>query len=94
MNIINTEELEKLLVSNWTAFLQPREILKFANEQVKNINVDSPINNLSISRFELKSNGFLLWVEFNSTISQQKINGTIEAFLTTAGELQPIRTII
>jgi len=89
MNIINTEELEKILVANWTAFLQPREILKFTIEQAKTVNIDSPIGNLSISRFELKNYGFLIWIEFSSN----QTKGTIEAQITN-GSIYPLKITI
>jgi hypothetical protein len=91
---IDTEKLEKLLIANWTAFLQPREILKFVIEQAKTVNIDSPISNLSISRFELNDYGFLVWIEFNSIVNNQKINGTIEATIDSTGNLHPIDVAI
>ena len=102
MNIIKPEGLEKLLIANWTQVLDVKAVYKFINE-----NIDSPINNLTITRFEPQENGFLLWIEFNYVESLKKvyvnamgypirigtstINITIEAFLKLSGEIQFIK---
>ena len=86
--IIDTIELEKILIANWTAFLNPREMIKIATEQARKNNMNGPINGLTVSRFELNSNGFLVWMEFSANNQQR---ATIEALLSTDGYLTPMR---
>lgn len=88
MKILNAEGLEKLLVRYWTEVLDARSVLKFAAEQAQNNDIKGPINNLTISRFEPICEGFLVWIEFNSTKSLKKVYVTIEALLKLSGELQ------
>jgi len=88
MQILNIQELEKLLIANWTAFLNHREIFKILTDQTKNNTINGPINGLTVSRFELKPKGFLIWMEFNSN----QVAYTTELILNFDGELIPIRT--
>lgn len=92
MQILNIQKLETLLVANWTGFLNTREILAFVNNQARYLNIDGPISSLTISRFEFIKDGFLLWMEYSTTLNNEKIRITTEALLTASNELLHIRS--
>lgn len=82
---INIIELEKILLANWTAFLNPREIISFITaETTKNNETNDPISSLTVSRFELTQNGFLIWIDFKSNNKQT----TLEVLLKLNGEIK------
>jgi calcineurin-like phosphoesterase family protein len=76
---IDKEKFETVLLSNWTTFIDPRELLVF----VQNCSV-SKINKISLSRFEMISKGFLVWVECNQNTSNQ----TVELFIDNNGAIR------
>ncbi len=59
--MLNKEKLEKLLLTQWTEFLDYQKIRSFSESATK-----QKIQKLSISRFELTEKGFLLWIEANN----------------------------
>lgn len=89
MKILNATELEKILIANWTAFLNPREMIKFTTEALNKKNINGPITSLVVTRFEATSAGFLIWIELKTSIRL-----TIEALLSLNGEISHIRTEI
>ena len=99
--ILDRDKLEKLLISRWADFLDIRKLLKFA----KNISdmayshSTNTIKNIKISRFELKENGFIIWLETtfltssNLSDSTQIVNTTYELFLDFQGTIEYIQSI-
>ena len=91
--IINSENLEKLLSSRWTEFLDIRKIMAFTRQIADEKLGLKSVHNISISRFEIKEIGFILWIEFNTGPLVTDENKTIEAFLTNTGELTSLHVI-
>ena len=60
--LINTENLEKLLVINWTKFLDYRGLLSFI--QLNNNINEFKMQQLSLSRFEFTDDGFIIWADY------------------------------
>jgi len=95
--IINEENLEKLLVANWTQFIDSKLLRDFVqNEVPKNLDslINIPTKNLSIntnrvslSRFYPFENGYILWIEFILNTGDKMAEGTIEAFTSTRNKL-------
>jgi hypothetical protein len=56
---IDKENLERLLLSHWTSFINPRRLLDFVQNSSQ-----SKIDKISLSRFEFVDKGFLVWVEY------------------------------
>lgn len=91
--IINEENLEKVLVANWTQFIDVSLLRDFVrNEVPKHLNsfITIPIkkgsintNNISLSRFYSFKNGYIFWVDFILHIENKIAEGTIEAFYTS-----------
>ena len=70
-------KLEKLLLTNWTNFINYHQLLEFTNTIVTNVTPNCKINKIKLSRFEMINNGFIIWIEYYGPA-----NGTIEALLT------------
>ena len=89
--IIKKENLEQLLVANWTQFIDTGLLRSFVQNEVPkhlssliNIPVKKPsINssNISLSRMYRFRNGYIVWIEFISTLDNKTAEGTIEAFI-------------
>ncbi len=84
MNIsFNKEEFERLLIKNWTVFLDPREIIKFVNNQaqIQNIQLDEPIRTIKLSKCTVACDYSLgIWIEFNAMIAGKLTQGTVDAY--------------
>jgi len=89
--IIKKENLEQLLVANWTQFIDTKLLRSFVQDEVpKNLNglINIPIkkpsinsSNISLSRMYRFHNGYIIWIEFISTLENKVAEGTIEAFI-------------
>jgi hypothetical protein len=99
VNIFNADNLEKLLVANWTHFLDSSKlmayVLKTVQENANRLDIISSekIKNkgikITISRFVLKKEYFLVWVDFNVPLQQFKnADGTLELLVFFNGDIQ------
>lgn len=89
---IKVDQLENLLLKNWANFLDSRELINFTLKCVRdNINSLKKIQEeslpergvqITLSKFELTPNGFLLWIDFTVPNKNSLSLGTIEAILT------------
>ena len=94
-NVIKTEKLEQMLIKFWAEFLDYRKVITFVTMSVRDnefpiFEEDSlPQKNveISISRFALKNDGFLLWLDFTVPKETGFVVGTCEATLKNSGEL-------
>ena len=103
MSILKKENLEKLLIANWTQFLDIQKVMSFVLEQVRNnLNNFALIEqgqykafgtNVTISRFQIIPTGFIIWAEFKTSLDDKFVIGTTEFILTNSGSLQPVETI-
>ena len=92
--IIKEENLEKLLVANWTQFIDTKLLRDFVqNEVPKNLNsfINIPLkktsintNSVSLSRFYFSKHGYIFWVEFILKIENKIAEGTIEGLISSS----------
>jgi hypothetical protein len=89
--VIKLEEFEKTLVKRWAEFVDTRSALTF----VKNIaetkigfTPKCKIVKLQISRFEPKTDFFLVWLESRILDQGKQVNVTIEASLDLSGNME------
>jgi len=101
-NIINSLNLEKILIKNWANFLDQKRLMAFALMCVRNHKFNNTINakneispniKISISQFKINKLGFNIWVEYNIPIEENIAIGTIELLLSNEGELKHLQTI-
>ncbi len=69
---IQTKQLEELLLANWTKFINIRELTNFATIQCNN-----PVKKITLSRFELLNDGFLVWAECHTNCDNYTVEFTI-----------------
>lgn len=92
-NAFNEENFEKLLVTNWTQFINSSKLMAYViqitQENANNlIETSEPIKTtgvkISVSRFSLTpQKDFIIWVEFTLPISPNKMTeGTVELSLS------------
>jgi hypothetical protein len=74
-------KLEKLLIREWTEFLDSRKLLRFIKRTIEETGqiADDPLG-FSITRFELTNDGFIIWIEGHYGKESKKF--TIEANLS------------
>jgi hypothetical protein len=102
-SVIKEEQLEELLLVNWTKFLDTAQIMAFVLSNVRSsINSFTHLEQtqfakkavqVTLSRFQPVKNGFILWAEFNIPINEQIAIGTTELHLTNTGTLSHIQSI-
>lgn len=103
VNIFDADKLEKLLVANWTHFLDSSRLMAYVLQKIQenasslDIISSEKIKNkgikITLSRCMLTPHGFLIWVEFNAPMAQPKsyAEGTMELLLDTKGQFNFIQ---
>jgi len=95
--MINIEKLEKILIAKWAEFIDARELITFVAKIAKEhfITENIRVQRVTLSRFELKEDGFLLWIEsiINLADRNEEVNMTSEAYLLNNGSLRHMQTI-
>lgn len=100
--MLKKNKLEELLLTNWTKFIDMKLFSKIITENVHaNINQLAFLNKqkqitgtkITISKFQLLSEGFVIWVEFQIPYQNNMTEGTIEFLLLYSGHLKHIQTI-
>lgn len=97
MNIFDADKLEKILVANWTHFLDSSKLMAYVlqkiQENASSLDIISPekIKNkgvkMTLSRFNLTPHGFIIWVEFNAPLAPSNyVEGTMELLLDLQGQ--------
>lgn len=96
-NVINNEKLEQLLTKNWAEFIDYRKLIAFIMICVRDNKDTFPIHKeldlpkknveITISKFSIKRDKFLLWIDFTVPQESGFSIGTCEAYLTNLGEL-------
>lgn len=99
--MINFQELENLLIKNWTTFLDPKKFINLITESA--LNASLPISErpqslklgtqVKLSRFTLTEQGFILWADFIIAQKDKTAIGTVELLLSSSGVIQPIQTV-
>tara|TARA_Y100000296_G_C4961894_1_gene151410 strand:- start:161 stop:487 length:327 start_codon:yes stop_codon:yes gene_type:complete len=101
-DIIDNLKLEKLLVANWANFLDQKKLIAYTLMCVSNhefgqsVETDGkllPNVKITISHFQLKKDGFNLWIEYSIPMEQNVAIGTVELRLSNGGDLSHIQTI-
>jgi hypothetical protein len=97
---LNIEKFEKTLIKHWTEFIDVREFLSYAHTIAINytkLSENSKVKKLSITRFELRPEGFIIWIDY--IISQINpfvnidISITSELFIDFKGNFHHIKTL-
>jgi len=93
---LNCADLEKLLVANWTKFIDRRALMSFVRDcsiQYLQIEPTCQARKISFSRFKLVEKGFLVWIEFEVMHGVAHTTGTIEALINWHGQFQPLEIV-
>lgn len=94
--MLKVNEFEKLLIKNWSVFLDIRKVIEYAkNTAIEQLGFQSPkIQTLSVSRCEIQNNGLIVWIDYKILESDRKVNATTEFFLSNDGStVRHIKTI-
>jgi hypothetical protein len=93
--MLKIEELEKLLLKNWSCFLDARKLLEFAKLTAEQeLKMRSPkITTLSITHCELCTTGLIFWIDYKIVDNNRFVNATTEFFLDLKGNVNHIKTI-
>ncbi len=83
--MIIRENLEKMLLLNWSNFLDLKKLREF---MISHVGQQNGLQ-LKFSKFELTTSHFVIWIEFKST----NIIGTTEAKLYFDGTLEHVETV-
>jgi hypothetical protein len=100
-NIINNKKFEELLTTKWANFLDYRKVIAFVMAVVRDTDLPTHVEEnlppkgveITISRFSIQSNGFLLWIDFTIPKEGGFAMGTCEAHLTNLGTLTSERIV-
>lgn len=104
MQIFDADKLEKLLVANWTQFLDSTRLMAFVLQKLQenagrldiitSQSIKSKGIKITLSRFHPSGNGFLIWIEFNAPVVPNRFaEGTMELFLSLDGQLKLLNLI-
>ncbi len=104
MTVLKQGKLEELLVANWTSFMDYSKLMAFVLKCVRdNVNKDFSILTqssvkrkgvqITLSRFQLVENGFIVWVDFSVPHENNVAVGTSELHLSPSGTLTHMRTL-
>ena len=99
MKIFDGDKLEKLLVANWTQFLDTTRlmalVLQKLQENAGRLDIISSESikpkgiKISISRFSVLQHGFTIWIEFNAPVVPNRYaEGTMELFMDLQGNFE------
>lgn len=100
--VLRADELEKLLVANWTRVLDHRKVMAQVLQEARNADlVVTPSDDLKaqgvrlqVSRFELVENGFTVWFDFSVRRDEDRLAvGTTEMLLNHTGQLSHVKTV-
>lgn len=101
-DIIDNLKLEKILLANWANFLDQKRLIAYVMMCVQQYKFGPAITankkllpniKVTLSLFQLRENGFNLWIEYNIPIEKNIAIGTVELHLSNSGDLNHIQTI-
>lgn len=104
LNAFKEDKLEELLVANWTQFIDSSKLMAYVlqkiQENANNLAIISGVDikpkgfRITISRCCLKILGFIIWVEFTTPLSKNKMaDGTMEILLSHNGNISHLNTM-
>lgn len=93
--MLEKDKLEKLLIKNWSCFLNTRKLLEFATLIAKNeLKISSPkITTLTLSHCEIDQEGLLIWIDYKILDEGKSVNATTELILQFNGSIKYLKTI-
>lgn len=104
MKIFDADKLEKLLVANWTQFLDSTRLMAFVLQKLQEnagrldiISADSIKSKgikITLSRFYPSHHCFTIWIEFNAPVVPNRFaEGTMELMLDLDGKIELVHLI-
>ena len=101
--MVNIEELERVLLLNWTRFINPQRMIAFVLSRVRDSDLNKVAGNppmqksgiqVSLSQFRpAKDGSYILWAEFLVPKEEGTAIGTCEMRLDLEGSLNHIQTV-
>jgi hypothetical protein len=95
-SIVKKSDLEKLLLTNWTKFIDYQKLIIFVTQTVRDYN-NFPIFEedelpekgvqITLTRFSILNNKFILWIDFTVPKQLGFVIGTCETTLELSGKM-------
>jgi hypothetical protein len=102
-NALKADKLEELLLASWTQFLDSSKVLAFVQECVRiaennfavveDMQIPRKGKQITLSRFQIVPQGFILWAEFSVPTDEKIAMGTVEFLMNNRGYLSHIQTL-
>jgi hypothetical protein len=87
--IFDPNKLEKLIIKNWTDFIDTRKLLNLLKTNYElDFNINPDIKSLTVSYCELRLQGICIWISYNIIDSNQDVNITNEFLLKNDGTIE------
>jgi hypothetical protein len=88
-------EFEKLLVKNWTKFLEIRKVIEFLKTMTtKELETTSPkITTISVSNCFFSERGIIVWIDYSILNSNKVVNRTSEFLIRNDGNIEYLNSI-
>lgn len=80
--MLNKKKLEQLLLANWTEILDKQQLDNFIAKQISET---YKLHKITLSRFEIVEDGFILWLEYSLLLSNKTLQITSEIHLSNTG---------
>jgi hypothetical protein len=91
---IDIKNFETLVIKNWTKFIDPRQMFSFIKEIAStHLDKQEPINSVRLTRFELTSQGIIIWVEYIIGKKGSSVNA-VSSFLLIKDEFQHLQSLV
>lgn len=93
--MLKKNELEKILIKNWSLFLDIRKLLELAKSIAENeLNIDSPkITTLTVSHCEIVNSEIIIWIDYKILEKKELVNATTELIMRLDGSIDVVKTI-
>jgi len=94
-DIFDPRNLEKLLIKDWTEFIDARKLLNFLKSNIEEkLHINNPkIQTLLVSNAILEHQGISLWINYNIVNSSSTVNITDVVLLKVDGTIEITKTI-
>ncbi len=88
-------KFEKLLVKNWTEFLEIRKVIEFLKTMtIKELETTNPkITTLSVSNCFFSERGIIIWIDYSIQNSNKIVNRTSEFLIRNDGKIEYVNSI-
>lgn len=103
LDMVNLKEFERLLLTNWTTFINPQRLIAFVLSKVRDTELNTiktkppktkSSMQLTISQFRSCPEGFILWVDFVIPKPEGTAVGTCELrFDPIKGSIDHLQTL-